>query len=218
MFKQNRSPPRAPCGAHGERVVPVSEEVGWVIVCVFLPASVFSAYLLDLTFLFRSPEGPPLIFLLFLLMSFSATPPALLVLFGRALLPHTLTHFHIKQNYNDVAARQRNLARFKTKTKIDPFARRLSCVVCRGCRLSCVAGREFAPLIFLVAFGPQISGPPVPRCGFCGVEAEGKGRKGKRKERKEREKNGKRTSQRAFFGCCVLLLVGFWVRRGARDV
>ncbi len=97
MFKQNRSPPRARCGARVERVVPVSEEVGWVIVCVFLPASVFSVYLLDLIFLFRSPEGPPLIFLLFLLMSFSAIPPALLVLFGRALLPHTLTHFHINK-------------------------------------------------------------------------------------------------------------------------
>ena len=70
----------------------------------------------------------------------------------------------------------------------------------------------------MLLFALKISGPPVPRCGFCGVEAEGKGRKGKRKERKEREKNGKRTSQRAFFGGCVLLLVGFWVRRGARDV
>ena len=45
-------------------------------------------------------------------------------------------------------------------------------------------------------------------------------RKGREKERKKREgkERGKRTFQRAFFGGCVLLLVGFWVRRGARDV
>ena len=29
------------------------------------------------------------------------------------------------------------------------------------------------------------------------------------------KERGKRTSQRALFGGCVLLLVGFWVRRGA---
>ncbi len=92
MFKQNRSPPRAPCGACGERVVPVSEEVGWVIVCVFLPASVFSAYLLDLSFLFRSPEGPPLIFLLFsLCLSHTPRPPYLYFSVALFCRTHSLT-------------------------------------------------------------------------------------------------------------------------------
>ena len=57
------------------------------------------------------------------------------------------------------------------------------------------------PPSFFVAFGPHISGPPVPRCGFCGVEAEGKG-KGKK------EKRGKRTgktdvSARVVRGMCL---------------
>ena len=163
-----------------------------------------------MTFLFRSPEGPPLI--IFLLFSFCLShtprPPSLLVLFGRALLPHTLTHLHINKMTMTSPRGNVTWRASKTKQKSTPFARRLSCVVCRGCRLSCVAGSEFAPLIFC-CFWPSDFGPPcsplwILRC----VEAEGKG-KGKK------EKRGKRTgktdvSARVFRGdvSCSLLAFG----------
>ena len=127
--------------ARGERVVPVSEEVGWVIVWLFLPASVFSAYLLDLTFLlYRSPEGPPLIFLLFS-FCLSHTHPArpTCTFRSRSFAAHSHTHsLPHKQNDNDVAARQRNLARFKTKQKstLSPAVCRASSVVGVVCRAS----------------------------------------------------------------------------------
>ena len=143
--------------ARGERVVPVSEEVGWVIVCLFLPASVFSAYLLDLTFLVRSPEGPPLVFLLFsFCLSHTPRPPYLYFSVALFCRTHSLPH---KQNYNDVAARQRNLARFKTKQKstLSPAVCRASSVVGVVCRASQAVS---LPPSFFGCFWPSDFGPP----------------------------------------------------------
>ena len=58
------------------------------------------------------------------------------------------------------------------------------------------------PPSFFVAFGPHISGPPVPRCGFCGVEAEGKG-KGKKEKRGKKETGKTDVSARVFRGMCL---------------
>ena len=153
-----------------------------------------------MTFLFRSPEGPPLYLSSFLFLSFSHTPPALLVLFGRALLPHTLTHLHI--NKMTMTSPRGNVtwraSKTKQKSTLSPAVCRVSSVVGVVCR----ASQEVSlPPSFFVAFGPQISVPPVAHCGFCGVEAEGKG-KGKK------EKRGKRTgktdvSARVFRGMCL---------------
>ena len=92
----------------------------------------------------------------------------------------------------------------KQKSTLSPAVCRVSSVVGVVCRASQAVS---LPPSFFVAFGPQISAPPVPRCEFGGVEAEGMV-KIKNEKRGKTDGENERLSDR-FSGDLYFYLLGF---------